>query len=182
MYKLIFIVTLAGLVGCAGGPYPVSSPYYLLPAGSRLVLKQTLTIPPNRARVFIQNGKVVSEQEKDQYYAHCWFLSHKVLKTAQKIEPGIFTVIKTRKLENDVRLTSPIKLASLRFIGQMGSDNGVTAIEYTTELNIHSDSQPDIFRFACTRWEDPLDAEHLTVKKIEQTLGDIAKLELASGN
>ena len=176
MYKVILLLVLTTLVSCASGPYPVSSPYYRIPEGSRIVLKQRLTILPNRARIYIQYGKVVTAKEKDQYYPNCWFLSRKLLDTPQVIEPGVFTITKTKKYEDHVHRNNFIQLAGLNVV----SDGGLTAIKYTTELSIHSDKQPDIFRFSCSYWEDPLDAEHLTVEQIQRTIGDIAAIEIVT--
>jgi len=181
MRKLVFLLfVIATLDGCATGPYPVTSSYYRIPAGSRLLLKQTLTIPPNRARVYIQYGKVVSAKKKDQYYAHCWFLSSKVLDTAQIITPDTFIVTKTQKYEDDVQIQGTYLLAGLHGVTGTHSDGGPTAVEYSTTLTIHSDTQADIIQFVCSYWEDPLDAEHLTVAEIQKTLGDIATIELTT--
>lgn len=177
--RLFILITLA-LTGCATAPYPVSSPYYHIPAGSRLVLKQMLTIPPHSARIYIQYGKVITPRKRDQYYAHCWFLSRKVLDEAQFIAPDTFIITGTKKFEDYVQPQTEIRLASLADLASRRSDNGPTAIEYSTVLSIYSDSQPDIFQFICNHWEDPYDAEHLTVAEIEKTLGEIATIELAT--
>lgn len=181
MRKLILLFLIMALTSCTAGPYSVSSPYYRIPAGSRLVLKQTLTIPPNSARIYIQYGKVITPKERDQYYAHCWFLSRKVLDTAQIITPDTFIVTKTQKYEDDVQIQGAYLLASLHGATMKTSDGGPTAVEYSTTLTIHSDTQPDINQFVCSYWEDPLDAKHLTVAEIRKTLGDIADIQLNSG-
>ena len=104
MRKLLLLFPVLLLTACATGPYPVTSPYYQIPSGSQVILKQELTIPPNQARVYFQYGKVIKERDKDKYYPHCWFLSWKSRDTAQTIKPDTFTVIKTQKYENVVQL------------------------------------------------------------------------------
>lgn len=182
MHKLFTLLIVATFTGCAVGPYPVSSPYYRIPVGSRLILKQPLTISANTARVYIQYGKVITQKENDQYYAHCWFLSRKVLNTAQTINPTTFFVTNTQKYEDDVLLKSSNLFASLRINAGMSHGGSLTAMEYSTELTITSDSAPDIFKFVCNRWEDPVDAWHLTVSQIQETLGEIAEIQLNTGN
>lgn len=168
------------LTACATGPYPVTSPYYQIPAGSHLVLKQGLTIPPEEGRVFIQDGKVKPAKQVDQYYPHCWFLSWTISKQATHITPDDFVVIKTEKNEDYVQREQPLMLAS-RFLSiNGGMASGATAVEYSTTLNIHSEKNPEIRRFTCNHWEDPTDAYHLTVAQIRQTLGDIAEIQLGS--
>lgn len=177
---LLFVIML--LTGCTAGPYSVTSPYYRIPAGSRLVLKQTLIIPSNSARIYIQYGKVITPEERDQYYAHCWFLSSKVLDTTQVIAPDTFIVTKTQKYEDDVQIQGTYLLAGLQGAGGMTDSGGSpTAVEYSTQLTIHSDTQPTIRQFVCSYWEDPFDAKHLTVAEIHKILGDIAKIQLDIG-
>ena len=179
MLKLIACFLLATLVGCITGPVPITSPYYRIPEGSQLVLKQALTIPPNTGHVFIQYGEVVTPKEKDQYYAHCWFQSWKVLDIPQIIQPDTFIVTATLKDENWVQTPGSYQLASAGIVaGFRGGDGGPSAIEYSTELTIHSALQPDIRKFACNHWEDPADAQHLTVAEMQKALGDIAEIRI----
>lgn len=180
------------LASCATGPYPVTSPFYQIPAGSAVELTQELNIPPNRARVYLQYGKVVTEKEKDRYQAHCWFLSWKLLETQQTIKPDIFTVVRSQKNEDLVRNLSKIKLASnladsdtspssgklaRRVIDPLGGDAPI-ATEYTTQMYIHSDRQPDIRLLECSHWDDPHSGEHLTLEQMQTALGEFAKIRI----
>ena len=182
MRKLLTFLLTLFLSACATGPYPVTSPYYQIPLGSQVTLKQALTIPPNKARVYFQYGKVIKEREKDKYYPHCWFLSWKSLDTAQTIKPDNFTVIKTQKYENVVQLPTSYQLAGLYgTIGiglGMNDDGGPTAVEFITQLTIHSDTQPDIRQFACNHWDHPVNGEHLTVAEMQKALGEIVEIKL----
>ena len=111
----------------------------------------------------------------DQYYAHCWFLSWKVLETKQIIKPDTFLILGTKKTEVYVKSTTPFQLAS----SSSGiNGGGLSAIEYTTTLTIASETQPDIRQFVCNHWEDPHDAQHLTVAEIRQAMGEIVTLKL----
>ena len=188
MHKLLLFSLVLLLTACATEPYPVSSPYYQIPPGSQVILKQALTIPPNQARSYIQYGKVIRAKDKEKYYPHCWFLSWKALDTAQTIKPDSFTVLKTQKFEEVIQIHSPFMLASLHGsigtgfgIGMNQDDGGPTAVEYSTQLTIHSDAQPDIRQFVCSYWEDPVDGEHLTVAEIQKALGDIAQIQFNTG-
>jgi hypothetical protein len=176
-YVLIPCLLLT-LSACSTGPFPVSSPYFQIPAGSTIVLKQELTIPPNAGRVYIQYGKVVTPKEKDSYHAHCWFLSWDVLDTAQVIKPDTFVVTKSQQLEDVVMRGTDTQLAMNGAGFGMYEGGGPMALEYSTEMHIHSDKQPVIRRFVCSHWENPTDARHLTVAQMQATLGQIAEIHL----
>ena len=177
MRNLILFLSFALFTACASRPYPVTSPYYQIPKGSRLILKQPLTIAPNKGRVYIQYGKVVNSMRPDNYYPHCWFLSWTIAPTETIIHPDQFVVTASMKNESYVSQQTPLMFASSGLSDRLGMAASVTAIEYLTQLTIHSDKQPDIRQFVCNHWEDPLDAKHLTVAEINQALGDIAELK-----
>ena len=183
MRSAIIFPFLLVLSACTTGPYPVSSPYFQIPPGSKLVLKQELTIPPNAGRVYIQYGKVVTPKEKDSYHAHCWFLSWEVLDTTQLIKPDTFIVTNSQQIEGVVMRDINIQLAMNGVGIGMNEGGGPMALEYSTEMNIRSDKQPAIRRFVCSHWENPLDAKHLTVAQMQKALGQIAQIQLnTAGN
>ncbi|MDH5182222.1 MAG: hypothetical protein OEY07_21380, partial [Gammaproteobacteria bacterium] len=119
MRRLCFVIPLTiGLAACAGSSaFPPTSPYYRIPAGSRVIVKQSLPIPANRSRAWIQYGKVIHKKERDQYYPHCWFLSHKRSDSPREIKPDTFTVVETRKLEEYVADQRSFRLAASRHLG-----------------------------------------------------------------
>lgn len=174
---LVPMVLLFNLAACNTGPIPVSSPYFQIPAGTKIILKQKLTIPPNAGRVYIQYGKVVTPKEKDNYHAHCWFLSWNVLEHAQTIKPDTFTVLRSQQLEDVVMRQHSLQFAANGPRFNM-NDGGPMALVYSTEMRIHSDSQTAIRRLVCSHWEDPLDARHLTVAQMQKALGHIAEIQL----
>lgn len=188
----ILVIVTAITQGCASGPYPVTSPYYQIPPGSQLVLHQALTIPANRARVYLQYGRVVSEKDKDRYQPNCWFLSWKLMETHQNIEPDTFVVVRSAKAEDYVKTVSNIKLASrsIRVESGSGASIGISsgtgvfggdapmATVFTTQLFIQSDKQPDIQMLECSHWDDPSSGEHLTVQQIQDALGSFATLQI----
>ena len=181
MRNVLLIPILIALTACSSGPYPVTSPYYLIPAGSKVVLKQELTILPNAARVYIQYGRVVTPKEKNNYHAHCSFVSWKVLETAQVIKPDTFIVTNTQHREDIVMLKPARQVAALELSFGMFGATGPQSLIYSTELTIHSDTQPDIRRLICGHWENPYDAYHLTVAQMQQVLGNIAEIQLNPG-
>jgi hypothetical protein len=179
--RAAIIVLISGiLAGCSSGPYPASSPYFTIPAGSMLVLNQELTIPPNAARIYIQYGKVVSSKQKDDYYAHCWFESWRVLDSAQTIRPDTFTITRSIQTDDVVQrgMTRRYAMLDTAYNSNSPEGGGPMALVYSTEMLIHSDKQPDIRRFVCSHWENPDDARHLTVGEMQKALGNIATIKL----
>lgn len=174
---LLFVIGVL-LTACSSVPAPITSPYFQIPAGSKLILKQTLTIPPHAARIYIQYGKIVTPQQVENFYAHCWFLSWYVRDTQQIIKPGTFIISHSLKYEEQVSLHQDHLYAMNRFSIGMYDDGGPMALVYSTVMHIHSDKQPDIRRFGCGYWENPGDAQHLTVAEMQKALGNIARIEI----
>lgn len=165
---------------CHAGPYPVSSPYYDIPVGSEIIVSKKLTILPEQGRVYLQGGQTTSYSSLDKYTAHCWFESWKIMQTPQIIEPDTFQVKRSQKLEEYVDRKEPQQFAENQFSKQTRylSDGSLTAIEYSTVMTIHSDKQANIRRLTCNHWEDPADAQHLTVAQMQSALGDYAQIKI----
>lgn len=167
------VIAGIGLLACQSTPYPITSPYYHVPAGSQVVVKSTLSIPAGLARVYIQAGEVVDKKHVRRYYPHCWFLSRKVSDEKQLIQPGVFTVTRHRLLEE-------IVMREVQYASLLASDTEphITAIEKISELDLQSSEQPDLMRLACNHWTDPLDSYHLTVSEMRATLGELVNLNI----
>lgn len=172
MKRLLLIIGMAVVTACATRIYPVTSPYYMVPVGSTVTVNRTLTIEPDLARVRFQYGKLISEKEKNKYYANCSILVREVKETAQTIQPGNFTVVRSRKTEEYVKRDSRLVYASMLYRTDLDEDSGPMAAEYTTILDLQSQQQPQVMRLECTYWEDPYDAKHLTLAEMQKTLGD----------
>ena len=172
---LVFFGTL--MVSCSSGPYPVTSPYFFIPVGTKLIVHKKITIPANKARVYIQGGKLIPGQP-DQYHGHCWFLSWKVLEREQTIEPGVFTVTGSQKYDDYVNKKSEFQLAAKRSFTDLQLFDTRTAVKRVTTLKIHSDKQKDIREFSCGYWDSYFDGDHLTVAEIQQVVGGLVEIKL----
>lgn len=178
-YKQAFLlIVLSGLsVSCSSGPYPISSPYYDIPAGTELVVNRPLSIAADSARVYLQHGKVV-HGHYDQYEPHCWFLSWKVLPDPQTIPATVFNVLSSQQEDEYVSNPTPVRLAMDGDMDGLFSGDGPTAVEKITTLKIHSDSQPDIREFSCNYWGDPGDSDPLTVAQMQEAAGSWVKIKV----
>lgn len=141
-------------------------------AGNILVVTKSLVIPAGKARVTIQYGKVASVTAVEVYHPRCWFVSRVIKNEAQIINAGEFRITKVREVYESVQRTTGFPFAGLSLV----SSSSPTADEYFTEMDIVSDTQPNITRLICSHWEDPNDAKHLTLKQINTALGSLAKI------
>jgi len=168
MYKLIAIIFIINLHACSVKDY-----YGDLTPGDQAIVNKALTINANDARVSIQNGKVVEYARLDHYYPHCWFISLKRNTSPQIIKPDTFRIVKIRHAYEYVMNLKGGYLLSL-----LSQSAGLTAVSYMTEIDIASERQKNITRLLCSHWEDPEDAEHLSIAQINQTLGSLVSITL----
>ena len=148
MKIVLVILTTISLTACEHQPVdPFNSPYYRVPVQSTLKLHQPLTIPANQARVLIQNGKILSRSQIDQYYPHCEFEIRTLKDAAQTITPDSFIVIKVaRDMESS--------LDEIMYASMVADNSGFSLIAYSTLYYLQSDKQPDVLRMTCLYWTD----------------------------
>ena len=157
------------------------SPYYVVPPGTPLLLKQPLTIPPEQVSVWLQDGRVIDANDARVYYPHCKFEVRERLPTAQTVAPDEFIVTRvTQSLMHTVRMPEP----SERMVARVGvsigmGTNGPSVETFATRMNLGSDRQPNVMRLTCGRWAYPYDGEHLSINEIRRALGDVFDLRLA---
>jgi len=155
------------------GPLDEDLPSQILPIGSRLVLKQELTIPAHSAGVQLQGGRVVSSGKGlNQYHPHCRLEVKDVRVTAQTVAADEFVIRRARYETTTVALPSLQKAA--RFYG--GSGPGL--VIFRTILDLRSERQPQVRWLTCQQWGDPALDQHVTIREIRQTLGKIFMLQL----
>lgn len=161
-----------------------NSPYYAIPPGTRLVLKQPLTIPPEQVSVWLQDGRVIAPNDARVYYPHCKFESRRRLPTPQTVTPDEFVVTRvTRALTHSVRLPDPTeRLHAAVGIGMNISYDGPSVQTFATRMDLGSDRQPEVLRMTCGQWGYPYDGVHVTIQEIRAALGTVFELRLPSGD
>lgn len=158
---------------------PISSPYFEVPVGSRLVLNQPIEIAPTSATVRLQFGKIVSRFESQDFELACVFESNIVGKTAQLVEPDSFEIIRVRRGSNTSSAQAAPRTGlvpvSARFVADGGSRQ-----YYKTELFLKSEKQPQILAMTCQHARESGDSDFrpLTVAEIRQALGGYFSLRL----
>jgi hypothetical protein len=177
---LLVLLALA-LTACqTTAEFPVTSPYFQIPVGSRLVLNQPIEIPPTAATVRLQFGKVVSRSHTQEFEPVCVFESKIVGETAQRIAPDSFEITRVRR---GYSMLSAQAAPSTGLIKAFWRDDvGSSRQYYKTEMFLHSTKQPQILYMTCQQAWEPggsLDLRPLTIAEIRQALGDYFSLRLA---
>jgi hypothetical protein len=158
-----------------------NSPYFVVPAGSRLTLTQALTIAPDQVGLFLQDGRVTPFAEIRKYYPHCKFELYRRVAEARTVSPDAFTI--SRPLQEETHSVSnalPMYArVSLLIRADADIDGGPSIRSYATRMNLRSEKQPEVFRLSCGQWGHPPDTTHVTIAEMRRALGSVFELELA---
>lgn len=180
MDKIFLPFLVPGLVAaCHAPPFSPDSPLTPVPVESRLVLNRPLHIPPGTVSLWFQKGKQMPPNNLDRYYPHCKFETLQMQDSEKTVEPDTFVIHKVVRWEDYAM--QPVQLASSRISAGIGGHiNGGAPgpINTATEMFLRSERQPDVYRLICSQWEDPSEANHVTINQIRLALGDTFSLQL----
>ena len=157
------------------GPLDENSPFHVLPSGSRLVLKQDLTIPARSAHVTLQGGRVMSDNDVNQYHPNCRLEVQDVRDTTQTVTADEFVVRRVRQEAQTAERTGLLKTSSH---GLRISNESPSFYIFRTILDLRSERQPQVRWMSCQQWSHPALGQHVTIREIRQTLGEIFILSL----
>ncbi len=183
MYKQLTLIALASaLAGCytpARYTGDENSPYYLVPAGSHVVLNQTLTVPPEEAGVFVQNGEAQSRGQVRYSEPYCRFELKTVRGAPRTVAPD--EMIVRRSGQQTLRTLAGVAgeqyaSASILVTASDRDDSSLTILTYATQMELDSQKQPEIDRLTCARVGYRGEARHVTIAEMRSTLGNIATL------
>lgn len=137
-----------------------------------LELHRPVDIPPNRSRIFLQNGEATGRI--DEYQPFCYLQLSTLRAETQTVRPDRFTVSPVgERFELVVQrlVTDPYQLAAAR------SDGGPSMVSDVLYFRLHSSSQPHVSRLACGgAFDDPANAYAPTLQEIAAALGSYASL------
>lgn len=159
------------------------SPYYKVPVGSTLILNNDVTIPPYKAGVYIQGGLIMPLSQVNKYYPHCKIEVLKIREAPQTVKADTFVIDKVVQEITDTVDTDQLRLAGSSIgiginIGN-GDSDGPSVQAYATRLNLHSESQPEVFRLSCGQWAYPSQGQQVTINEMRKALGNLFTLQLA---
>lgn len=150
LFRIISITALAGLIGaCAGYESRYAKKIPVKP-GDDIQINITADIPLNRARVYSQNGQLITKSDIDKNDVYCSVLMHKLqLEDGMKlsISPGRFRV-------TQVRFSNDLSHAPRIFASREWFFDPPSNVNYQTELRLASASQPEVRSLICVRQID----------------------------
>jgi hypothetical protein len=143
-----------------------------------LELHQDVTIPPNRTRVFFQDGRVV--YGINEYEPHCQLRVRPISEQPQPVHADRFTIEKVFGTVDSIVSNGAIRLAAAGtavVMGGGGGGDGPSQVIYFYFMGLHSDRQPDVSYLVCGgALNDPALARYPTLQEIRAALGDRATL------
>ena len=177
------LVLLASiLAACQSTPYPVTSPYYQIPPGSRLILDRPIEIAPDSATTRLQFGKILGRSGVNEFEPMCVFEITTVAERVQRVEPDSFEITKVRRSESTHWAAAPSVPGLLK--ASWGWGGGMTRYYLKTEMFLHSAVQPQVLAMTCQRaWDSGSSVQTqrpLTIAEMQQALGDVFRFQLAS--
>jgi len=151
MFLLIFVIALAGCRTPA--TYDVDSFAFIMPKGSKLVLKQELTIPAGSAHIKFQQGRQVGSV--DEYTVNCQFRVKNL--GPQDIQPDTFLI--TNAGDGEEWVSAP----------------GIK--RFFKNLFLKSDQQEEVMTLICQVWATPPWGRSISVPQMREALGDYFSFE-----
>jgi hypothetical protein len=170
MRRLILVAITMLLVACdpnSGYQYPTRP--IPVPVLEAVTLNQPFTIRPDRASEFIQDGEIRPYERITEYYPHCIFGLRTVSGQARTVQPETFHVTAIHR-DRFMALAGGTMLAS------GGGDNGYGMVMSITRLDLHSSTQPEVFRLTCQQLDDAARMHHLSIAAMQQALGEMFTL------
>jgi hypothetical protein len=171
-----FLLLISILSGCAAmAPADPEASYYATPrAGSRVEVREALNASPG-TRVSLQHGRLLPARDLVTWQPYCQFhvlRAREQLHEPLVIEPDTFIVTRAYRQKDVVGLES----VQYAFLEEGSTDNSPSQRMMSTYLELSSDLQPDVFRLVCQVWDDPYFYNHLSIRDIEESLGELVRL------
>ena len=126
------------------------SQFLSVPQGSTLTMNREITIQPDQASVYLQNGKLGAARDVDFYKPHCKFELFTISTGARVVKPDTFVVIRIVDQSEDVSVAWPI------YAGRGMAGDGPTHLTFSTTMYLESKIQPDVLSLDCKSWDDPV--------------------------
>ena len=180
---LVPVVALALLAACSVSPPNIPTPAYkqVHPA-QQFTLTQPVTIPPDKAAVYLQNGRVVDFKLVNLRVPNCRLVVNGLSEQERIVQPDSFTLIRLH-YDSTFVMNGNIKVATLlltpSMLTQVGMSNDIAPIaeEYTTSFYFKPKPDSIVSHLICAHWEDPHDGHHLSLQQIRQALGSIIEIK-----
>jgi len=160
----------------AFGSYGKSASSYIS-SGDTVVLNQPIEIGAG-SRIYIQAGKAKPRRDVHESEPYCYFSLYRssaVITTPVAVDPDNFSVSGTSDYFEFVQLNGePYQIAQSGFPSRGASEKTLI-----TRIKISSANQPQVVGLHCGIWAVASERDHVSLKEVQNTLGDLVTLNLA---
>ncbi len=184
---LLFSCYLISIMGCSSSNLNTadpSKPWFFPQVGAKLVLHQPLTLKPDSAALYIQQGKVTGSKHS-RFDPYCKIRVRDVMAVERTILPDTFTITgsgqQTELIAGLSGIAIPLNVGSIRprFGFLVSSSDAPSDITETIVMNLSSAKQPDVLNMVCGGVEDhPANAEPPTFMEMKEALGAIMSFKI----
>jgi hypothetical protein len=134
---------------------------------------QPLRVPPNSARVYFQNGKMLTNTAIDLYEVNCEVEINTVSEQSQGIAPGLFRITSIRQEESPIVMFRSMMTASLRTVWDNDSPVDIKRYYYFHLVAQDPDSSSQVRGVICRGvQEQPYLAELPTLQEMKLASGE----------
>lgn len=181
--SVVSLIVLSLLVLTACSSNYSGSAYNYPPAGTKLILKQTLTVLPGRAGLYIQDG-LDKAGKHSRFKPFCTIRFRNVAAASRHIVPDIF-IVKNSRVEmrliaaNSLQQRQQEQQRLFRTVSYRLVDSTPSDILEVVTMRVHSPKNPGVFLMECGGVENsPSEVEPPTLGDIRMALGEIMSLQL----
>lgn len=152
--------------------------------GASLILNEPLDVASGKARVFVQEGKVVGDRSGllggafDIYKAHCGFEIQSISHEGVTIRPGTFVITNVQLSLQPVVMAQPVQVAGLLVASGMEGRGSTATYHEGYHFWLASEAQPEVVRMSCYGiYNNPSTLEPPTLWEIRKVLGGVAQIQ-----
>ncbi|HRF44805.1 MAG TPA: hypothetical protein PLD30_11305 [Candidatus Competibacteraceae bacterium] len=140
-----------------------------IPTGTPIDLHQNLTIPSGQAGVFVLGTSIGGRY---RYEAVCRLEVYSIDEKPRTVVADRFTIVRfSQEWERFSQRETGLHHVSLQ------DYDGPALLRFTTNLYLHSDRQPDVFRLVCSHLQDSAQQpRYLTTAEIRTVLAPVMTL------
>ena len=166
---------IAGLIisgGCANRSSYNTVHASVNPA-SVIQINRPLSIPNQKARVYIQNGAEIAWRDIEKTSTYCRLRMRDVHKAGEPgitVSPGQFEIIKLSKVDDTY---SPGTLVALP---RLAIDTPSNVI-FEVNMRLQSAEQPDVWALICSKHVNTFGIFHPTLAEIRIALGNVIEIQ-----
>lgn len=184
------MITVILLTACQGQNTLIKSDnsYFEISPDATIEITQELSVPPNSARSFFQNGELLSHTGINLYNVSCEILINTVSESRQAIAPGVFNITAISQDESPIVMSKTLQVAALDFNYQqyaLGGGGGDSPVDihryYKFKLSAQDPSKQitQVRSLTCRGVQnEPYNAELPTFNEMQAALGQYVRLDL----